>query len=400
MSRVWIVYQPHLYADVWARVFESLGSVEVVEHPFAGVDVIVFPLDDSNQPRTSLVPKPLPDAKLVAISPAGDFGLVRLPGDGHWRKVQPFGLNQLCLEVQAGRAAPVDIPHPVNRPSAAMPVAYSAPTTQVQPRQPRMPTPLAWLIPLRQWAPHWAITLTALIVVYFMTVGTLATSRQSLPGEVLYPVKRWAESAQLAFASEAQQPKLQAEFAERRLDEIEALAERGIVLPDLLEDMINATQAALDSATRLRQDADRQALLSQLAELTRHQQVVLSLMQAQVSNRAQTVLRHAWQASIEGHEEAISALRIRPGILVLAEGTQAPIGPILNDTPSPTATPASTGTEAPTETRTSMPSVTPAAPGTATPTPSATPFPTIPSTLTPSRTPTRTETPAPTPALP
>jgi len=54
MPRVWIVYEPPLYAEVLAWVLEGLGSVEVVRQPLASVDVIVFPLDNFGQPQMSL----------------------------------------------------------------------------------------------------------------------------------------------------------------------------------------------------------------------------------------------------------------------------------------------------------------------------------------------------------
>ncbi len=104
MPRVRIVYEPTVYAEVFARVLKDLGPVEVVDDPSAGVDVILLPLcDGSDRPQVDLLPDPLPDAKLVAFSMAGSRGLVRLPGQSEWEEVRPFGLGRICLEVLAGR---------------------------------------------------------------------------------------------------------------------------------------------------------------------------------------------------------------------------------------------------------------------------------------------------------
>ena len=383
ISRVWIVYRPFIYADVWARLFDGLSSVEVVKHPSAGVDVIVFPLDDSGQPEMSFLPKLLPEAKLVALSPAGNRGLVRLPGEDIWHKVQPFGLNQLFLEVQAGRERPAVVSQAVDRPSTArVRPAGSEPAAPLGVRQPHSPAPHTQ----RKWMRRWATAFGTLIMILSLTVDAVAASNQTLPGELLYPVKRWSEKARLVLASESQLPKLQAEFAERRLEEIEALAAQGIMMPDILEDMANTTQAALASAKRLPQGAGRRALLKQIVELTRRQQDVLSAMQAQMSDEATGVLRYAWQVSVDGHQEAISAFSALPGTLASTESV-ATARITETSSPAPSAVPAATRTHTPT------PSATPIATETTSSAPSDTPLPTRPPILALSLTPAETETP-------
>jgi hypothetical protein len=149
------------------------------------------------------------------------------------------------------------------------------------------------------------------IVALFIVASVMAASSYSLPGELFYPVKRWAEKAQLLLTSDAQWPMLQVEFAELRLEEIEALARQGVVLPDILEDMAATTQVALDRVKYLPSKADQQVLLNRLVELTHRQQTVLATIpQTQLSDEVQAALEYAWQVSILGHQEALMALSV------------------------------------------------------------------------------------------
>ncbi len=102
MICVQIIYEPVVYAEVLAHVLRRFKSIQVVDVPSAGVDVVVFPVDADGKPQTDLLPQPLPNAKLIAASANGQRGLVRLPGEGEWREVSPFALDQLILEVLAG----------------------------------------------------------------------------------------------------------------------------------------------------------------------------------------------------------------------------------------------------------------------------------------------------------
>ena len=106
MVRVWIAYEPGIYSDLLAQLFKPLEQVEIVADPLAGVDVVIFRLSESGQPEVESLAAPLPEAKLVAVSSKGDLGLVRLPGETQWRKIQPFGLAHLFLEVASGRQWP------------------------------------------------------------------------------------------------------------------------------------------------------------------------------------------------------------------------------------------------------------------------------------------------------
>lgn len=111
-ARVWILFEPAIYADLFQGIFEGLERVEVIrtidpgDHPAnetclqeGNIDVIVLPLDEQGQPRTEMLPDLDLRAKVVAFSPDGKRGLRRLPGENCWEEMRPFGLADLLFEV-------------------------------------------------------------------------------------------------------------------------------------------------------------------------------------------------------------------------------------------------------------------------------------------------------------
>jgi hypothetical protein len=115
--RVWVVYEPTIYSVVLVWAFKSLGVVQVLDQPSAAVDVIVFPTNQAGRPDVELLPESAPQARLIAVSPAGDCGWRRLPGESTWQKIQPLGLENLCGEVCAGRDHPTVIAY-ITRPTS------------------------------------------------------------------------------------------------------------------------------------------------------------------------------------------------------------------------------------------------------------------------------------------
>lgn len=118
ISRVLILYEPRLYSDLINELIDQLGLLDIVEvtdsndldaenggHNNDDIDVVILPLDDSGDPKVSLLPEFMPDAKLVAFSPDGSRGLRRMPGEHDWIELRPFGLSQLIVEIL--RANPV-----------------------------------------------------------------------------------------------------------------------------------------------------------------------------------------------------------------------------------------------------------------------------------------------------
>jgi hypothetical protein len=105
-ARVWVECEPFIFGDVMSRLFSTLDKVEVVNYFSEDVDVIVISANASGAPHIASLPEYLAKIKCIVISPAGDCGWIRLPGENRWHKSQPVNLYELCSEVCAGRKRP------------------------------------------------------------------------------------------------------------------------------------------------------------------------------------------------------------------------------------------------------------------------------------------------------
>jgi len=65
------------------------------------------------------------------------------------------------------------------------------------------------------------ISLLALIVL----MGTFGFAQNSLPGDILYPIKRITERSRAIFVSQEEQPELQLELTNKRLEELNQIAQ-------------------------------------------------------------------------------------------------------------------------------------------------------------------------------
>lgn len=155
---------------------------------------------------------------------------------------------------------------------------------------------------------RWAAALIIVALLIAAGTGTVAASSGSLPGEPLYPVKRFAEQAQLALTPASARPSLHLKFAEKRLDEIEKLAAAGLIRTEALDNLAAETEALLAETQSL--PADKQAeIYSAIISLTEHQQSVLERVRARAPAAAQAGLAHAQEASAKGKKIALEAIQ-------------------------------------------------------------------------------------------
>jgi hypothetical protein len=170
---------------------------------------------------------------------------------------------------------------------------------------------LRWLAP---------VLAAALVVSGF---GVTAASAASLPGDPLYGVKRTTETVQLEFTPLGGQAALHTRFAGRRLDELQALAARGVFDAKLLDDLNAESEAALTTAEAApaQQQAD---VLAGIVSLTDRAQTVLERVKASAPPQAQAGLQRALEAVQKHHDRAKS--HGRPGNAAGA-GTPCPTNP-------------------------------------------------------------------------
>ena len=153
------------------------------------------------------------------------------------------------------------------------------------------------------------ILLVVLIGTVALGGGVVWAAGDSLPGDLLYPVKTATEDIRLALASTAAgQVELALGFVDERTDEFEALAAAGRNVPDeAVARMERHVERALTQAARA-SDEELGGLLAQIQSRTRTQLQALERVQAQAPGQAQTGLARALAAVQRGAEAAESGL--------------------------------------------------------------------------------------------
>ena len=145
-----------------------------------------------------------------------------------------------------------------------------------------------------------AYALAGLLLVLTLTFGATAAyaSEAALPGDALYGVKRGLEDVQLVLsATAAGDSALIEHFADRRLDEIEALTGRG-----RWDDAERALQAYPEVVDELLAVSQADAVDSQAARLAHHLEVLLRVAE-KTPAEAQPALLRALERADRGRQE-------------------------------------------------------------------------------------------------
>ena len=145
-----------------------------------------------------------------------------------------------------------------------------------------------------------AYALAGLLLVLTLTFGATAAyaSEAALPGDALYGVKRGLEDVQLLLSTTAAGDSALVEhFADRRLDEIEALTGRG-----RWEDAERALQAYPEVVDELLAVSQADAVDSQAARLAHHLEVLLRVAE-KTPAEAQPALLRALERADRGRQE-------------------------------------------------------------------------------------------------
>ena len=149
---------------------------------------------------------------------------------------------------------------------------------------------------------------------------TTVSAADSLPGDTLYNVKLITERAQLKLASLDQRAELHTEFAERRLQEVNALQEAAKNEPEratLIRQTVNAYQEQLASATQdlrqLQQENESQAVAVASSVREQMDAITASLPEevVDVDNATQEAQQAATNVAVEIHEKTPSELSKR-----------------------------------------------------------------------------------------
>lgn len=116
----------------------------------------------------------------------------------------------------------------------------------------------------------------SIMVVFLLGWGTVAASSDAVPGNFMYPVKRFAEKIDLMLSlNDKDEAELRITFSERRLSEaLKTYQQGGGINDELLLQMLEEAKQALNHALALTPD-ERSYLVSRVGYLTAHQKNVL-----------------------------------------------------------------------------------------------------------------------------
>ena len=138
--------------------------------------------------------------------------------------------------------------------------------------------------------------------------ATLAAS-DSLPGDVLYPVKLAGEDLRLSLASNPEaQVGLALRFSDERIAEIEAMVKRGEELPEtVVARMERHVLRAMNQAAWTSEE-EMPGLLKRIAERTQAQAQTLEQLRARAQEQNQVQLENAQRVCQQAQEEATAGL--------------------------------------------------------------------------------------------
>jgi hypothetical protein len=166
--------------------------------------------------------------------------------------------------------------------------------------------------------------LILLAVAFGGTTATAFAAQDSLPSEALYPIKTLMEDVRLALTSDPEaEVDLLLQFSDERMEEIAALMEQGLPVPDAVATQL---QSHLNSALKTCAELDDAALLQLMAQIqTRSQEQlkVLEMLGEGSGNQPEDALQLATQAMNNVRVTAEDALK-DPLTFRLHQGTNRP----------------------------------------------------------------------------
>ncbi|MFQ5996768.1 MAG: DUF4382 domain-containing protein, partial [Dehalococcoidales bacterium] len=189
------------------------------------------------------------------------------------------------------------------------------------------------------WRLRWAGVVAAILVLFMLSGGVVAASNNSMPGEVLYPVKMATEQARLVLTpSEEGKAKLHIAFAERRMEEMAEMSRRGQVeqvaklAPIVAQHLEEAKQVIL----AIGESQAAQEMRAKLEESAVQQLAGLEGALQEATEETKPLIAQALETSGESYGAAIEAAIISTPAPLLA-GKMGTIKILVTDPPPPQA---------------------------------------------------------------
>ena len=157
-----------------------------------------------------------------------------------------------------------------------------------------------------------SVILVIVVALIALGGGTVYAAQDSLPGDALYPVKLGTEQViMLLPGNDVVKAERAVGFAERRIGELEALAEKGHpqdldLAVEGYDNVVNMTLAKLDRAGN--RGLATENITARVAEATSRHLSVLDKVYDMVPNQAKAAIAHAMNVSQTGYFHALAAL--------------------------------------------------------------------------------------------
>jgi len=150
------------------------------------------------------------------------------------------------------------------------------------------------------------IVLVIALLLSLVSGGSVLAAENAVPGDFLYPLKMFVEELRMAIIGEDDDVELHLRFAEKRLREVESLAEKGRF--EGIGTAIDRFEYHIEGATRpdladkKHDDILRDWRLYELSEtIIKHQEVLERLLEDEVVvDEARAAIEHAIEASTKG----------------------------------------------------------------------------------------------------
>jgi hypothetical protein len=153
-----------------------------------------------------------------------------------------------------------------------------------------------------------AVVAASLVIVAGIGAWLVLASVSALPGEPLYNVKRVYEQLQLSVASQDRKIELHMEFADKRMQELVALARRGDV--DRMESLTQQMRKHMAAATELvlQTSGQQTEVLVEVQRSRDKRSAQLSAFLREAPEEKRPVLQQALAATDARYEETLEAL--------------------------------------------------------------------------------------------
>ena len=161
------------------------------------------------------------------------------------------------------------------------------------------------------WSRRWAVAVAALFIISSSGIGTVLAADQSLPGEPLYQVKMTREQTELALArDEVSQARLNVKFAQKRVAEMERLAEKADLerFEELALKLASHVEKVEQASLQSRDVAQAQELKNAVDEGAKEQLIRLQGLLKKAPESARGLIIRAINGTWQRYDKALRSI--------------------------------------------------------------------------------------------